>query len=124
MPTGNILIIEQKGKLELLSIGDYGKEKNVKADFMGLTRKIEGVPNGDIMPLEVKWVLTLSTQYGCSMDCLFCDVPKVGRGINATYNDLKNQIEIGLQQHPEVLATKRLNVHYARMGEPFGIKMF
>ena len=119
VPTGNILIVEgEKGKLELLSIGDYGKGQNIKADFLGLTKEINGVPNGEIMPLEEKWVITISTQYGCSMGCKFCDVPKVGKGINTTYNDLKNEIEIGLQQHPEVKATKRLNIHYARMGEP------
>jgi len=119
VPTGNILIVEgEKGKLELLSIGDYGKGQNIKADFLGLTKEINGVPNGEIMPLEEKWVITISTQYGCSMGCKFCDVPKVGKGINATYNDLKNEVEIGLQQHSEVKATKRLNIHYARMGEP------
>lgn len=119
VPTGNILIVEgEKGKLELLSIGDYGKNLNIKADFLGLTKEINGVPNGKIMPLEEKWVITISTQYGCSMGCKFCDVPKVGKGINATYDDLKNEVEIGLQQHPDVKATKRLNIHYARMGEP------
>ena len=107
-----------KGKIEFLSIGDYGKEKNIKADFLGLPNDINGVPNGDIMPLSEKWVITISTQYGCSMDCKFCDVPKVGKGINATKNDLTNQIVNALKLHPEVTATKRLNIHYARMGEP------
>ena len=50
--------------------------------------------------------------------CKFCDVPKVGPGRNATLNDLKGQIEAAIQLHPEVGATKRLNIHYARMGEP------
>lgn len=120
VPTGNILIVEgdEGKKLELLSIGDYGKEKNVKADFMGLTREIEGVPHGELLPLEDKWVITISSQYGCSMGCKFCDVPKVGKGINATHNDLVNQVQTGIELHPEVEHTNRLNVHYARMGEP------
>jgi 23S rRNA (adenine2503-C2)-methyltransferase len=119
VPTGNILIVEgDKGKLECLSIGDYGKGINLKADFMGLTRDIEKVQHTAMLPLSEKWVVTISTQYGCSMDCKFCDVPKVGKGINATYDDLKNQIIIALQLHPEITSTKRLNVHYARMGEP------
>lgn len=119
VPTGDICIMDgDKGKLEFLSIGDYGKEANVKADFLGITRDINGVPDGEIMPLTEKWVVTLSTQYGCNSKCTFCDVPKVGRGINATYNDLKNQIIGALSLHPEVEATKRLNIHYARMGEP------
>ena len=119
VPTGNICIMQgEKGKLEFLSIGDYGASVNVKADFLGLTDEINGVPNGDIMPLEEKWVITISSQYGCSMMCKFCDVPRVGKGINATKQDLTNQVINALKLHPEVLATKRLNLHYARMGEP------
>lgn len=119
VPTGNICIMQgEKGMLEFLSIGDYGAKANVKADFLGLKDEINGVPNGNIMPLEEKWVITISSQYGCSMMCKFCDVPNVGKGINATTKDMTNQVVEGLKLHPEVLATKRLNVHYARMGEP------
>lgn len=119
VPTGNICVMQaEKGKLEFLSIGDYGQNSNIKADFLGITRELNGVPNGEVMPLEEKWVVTISTQYGCSMGCKFCDVPKVGRGLNATLNDLSEQVLQALLLHPEVEATKRLNVHYARMGEP------
>jgi 23S rRNA (adenine2503-C2)-methyltransferase len=120
VPTGNILVLDgDKGKkLECLSIGDYGKEKNIKADFLGLHNDINGVPNGNIMPLSEKWVVTISTQYGCSMGCTFCDVPKVGAGINCTVNDLNMQIVECLKLHPDIGSTKRLNIHYARMGEP------
>ena len=119
VPTGNIMIVSgNKGNLECLSIGDYGKEVNLKADFMGLTRNIEHVEHQEMLPLTEKWVITISTQYGCSMNCKFCDVPKVGKGVNATYDDLKNQIITGLSLHSEIESTKRLNVHYARMGEP------
>lgn len=119
VPTGNICIAKgDKGELEFLSIGDYGKEKNLKADFLGLTNEINGVPHGDLLPLEEKWVITISSQYGCSMKCAFCDVPKVGKGTNATLNDLINQVKLGIGLNPEVTYTKRLNLHYARMGEP------
>lgn len=119
VPTGNILIVEgELGKLECLSIGDYGKEKNLKADFMGLNKEINGVSHGNLLSLEEKWVITISSQYGCSMGCKFCDVPKVGLGKNASFNDLINQVKMGISLHPEINKTKRLNVHYARMGEP------
>jgi 23S rRNA (adenine2503-C2)-methyltransferase len=62
VPTGNILIVEgEKGKLECLSIGDCGKSANIKADFLGLRDEINGVPNGRVMPLTEKWVITVST---------------------------------------------------------------
>jgi 23S rRNA (adenine2503-C2)-methyltransferase len=119
VPTGNILIVDgDKGKLECLSIGDYGRESNVKAQFLGLYKDLNGVSNGSCMPLSEKWVVTISTQYGCNSACKFCDVPKVGKGINATYEDIKGQIENSLMLHPEIESTKRLNIHYARMGEP------
>ncbi len=120
VPTGHICtMIGERGKpLEFLSIGDYGKEKNMKADFLGLSKEINGVPHGDLLPLEEKWVITISSQYGCSMGCSFCDVPKVGKGINATYSDMLNQVKYAMSLHPEVTSSKRVNLHYARMGEP------
>lgn len=119
VPTGEIYVAQgEKGLLEFLTVGDYGKDANIKADFLGITRELNGVPNGETMPLTEKWVVTISTQYGCSMNCKFCDVPKVGPGKNATYNDLIGQIETALSMHPEITATKRLNIHFARMGEP------
>lgn len=119
VPTGEIYVAQgDRGLIEFLTVGDYGKDANIKADFLGITRELNGVPNGEIMPLTEKWVVTISTQYGCSMNCKFCDVPKVGVGRNATYNDLIGQITAALKLHPEITATKRLNVHFARMGEP------
>lgn len=118
VPTGNILIVDgAHGQLECLSLGDYGKEQNVKADFLGLEREIDGVPHGELVPLEEKWVITVSSQYGCSMSCTFCDVPNVGPGRNATENDLISQVTASMSLHPDVI-TRRLNLHYARMGEP------
>lgn len=118
-PTGNILITRgRKGMLECLSLSDYGKAQNIKADFLGFREEINGVPHGELLPLTDKWVCTISTQYGCSMGCSFCDVPAVGKGMNATLADLQQQILTVLKLHPEVTSTKRFNVHFARMGEP------
>jgi 23S rRNA (adenine2503-C2)-methyltransferase len=70
VPTGNILIVEgEHGPLECLSLGDYGQHVNLNQH-----RKVE---HGPMLPLTEKWVITISTQYGCSMGCQFCDVPKV-----------------------------------------------
>lgn len=119
VPTGDILIVKGEfGQLEMLSIGDYGKAVNVKADFLGLSRTPQDVVHTELLPLEEKWVITISTQYGCSMGCEFCDVPKVGPGKNATEKDLLHQVLTGIKLHPEVQGTKRLNIHFARMGEP------
>lgn len=119
VPTGEIFTAQgESGLLEFLTVGDYGKDANIKADFLGITRELNGVPNGTPMPLTEKWVVTISTQYGCSMNCKFCDVPKVGPGRNATLMDLRDEVVTAIRQHPEIKHTKRLNIHYARMGEP------
>lgn len=119
VPTGEIYTAEgELGTLEFLTVGDYGKQANIKADFLGITRELNGVPNGEVQPLTEKWVITISTQYGCSMGCKFCDVPKVGPGKNVTKRDLLGQVAYAIYEHQEVKDTKRLNVHFARMGEP------
>jgi 23S rRNA (adenine2503-C2)-methyltransferase len=119
IPTGYLFVGDySKGQLETLSIGDYGKSRNVKADFLGYDKEIEGVPNGYCMPLTEKWVVTLSTQYGCPMKCTFCDVPNIPFGGNASFGDLRNQFYNAISLFPEVGYTERLNLHFARMGEP------
>lgn len=119
LPTGYLFSKDySKGKLETLSIGDYGKAHNVKADFLGYTKPINGVPNTWCMPLSEKWVITVSTQYGCPMRCTFCDVPNVEWHGNATFDDLKDQLYTALSLFPDVKYTERLNLHFARMGDP------
>ena len=114
--TGRIFIDREK-QLEFLTVGDYGKENNLKADFLGLTKEIYGVPNTAV-DLTKKWVATISTQKGCPMCCQFCDCPKYGFYGNASRGDLWYQIETILRQYPEIMHTERFNVHFARMGEP------
>jgi len=119
IPTGYLFTdTYSKGELETLSIGDYGKSQNVKADFLGYTKIIEGVPSGYCKPLTEKWVITLSTQYGCPMKCTFCDVPNVKFRGNATFEDLQQQLFNAIKLFPSIRYTERLNIHFARMGEP------
>ena len=52
VPTGEIYTAKgDKGVLEFLTVADYGKDANIKADFLGITRELNGVPNGTPMPL-------------------------------------------------------------------------
>jgi 23S rRNA (adenine2503-C2)-methyltransferase len=119
LPTGVLFVDEySRGKLETLSIGDYGKEHNVKANFLGYSRELNGVPNIPIKPLSEKWVITLSTQFGCPQKCVFCDVPNVKFNGNASFDDLKKQFVSAIECFPDVRYAERLNIHFARMGEP------
>lgn len=119
VPTGKIAIATgAKGRLlEFLCVADYGKAANIKADFLGLPEEVMEVPHQEMLPLTEKMVVTISSQYGCSMGCEFCDVPKVGPGVNVTYKDLMNQISSAMHMMDNHNG-KRLNIHFARMGEP------
>lgn len=103
--TGKIYVDREK-QLEFLTVGDYGKENNIKANFLGLTKEINGVANTKV-DLTDKWVATISTQKGCPMKCKFCDCPKYGFHGNVSLDDLIYEIR-----------TIRFNVHFARMGDP------
>lgn len=113
--TGKIYVDTDR-KLEFLTVGDYGKENNIKADFLGLTKEINGVANTEV-DLSKKWVATISTQKGCPMQCKFCDVPKFGFFGNVSVDELAHQIEM-IIKNEDVMETERFNVHFARMGEP------
>ena len=113
--TGKIYVDTDK-KLEFLTVGDYGKENNIKANFLGLTKEINGVANTEV-DLSKKWVATISTQKGCPMHCKFCDVPKFGFFGNVSVDELAYQVET-IIKNENVRETDRFNVHFARMGEP------
>lgn len=113
--TGKIYV-DRDRQLEFLTVGDYGKENNIKADFLGLHKEIYGVQHHDV-DLTQKWVATISTQKGCPMRCQFCDCPKFGFYGNISSAELAYEVETILQNE-DVMHTARFNVHFARMGEP------
>lgn len=114
--TGKIFVDKER-QLEFLTVGDYGKENNIKADFLGLHNEIHGVKHHEV-DLTEKWVATISTQKGCPMKCAFCDCPKYGFYGNASRDDLIYEITTILEEFNEYTHTDRFNVHFARMGEP------
>lgn len=113
--TGNIISDEELG-LEYLYVGDYGKENNIKASFLGYDKRIDKVEHKDV-DLEDKLVVTVSSQRGCPMHCNFCDCPKLGFHGNASRAELISEISTGVALSG-IKHGKRLNVHFARMGEP------
>ena len=102
--------------LECLYVGDYGKENNIKASFLGYDKRIDVVKHKPVN-LKDKLVVTVSSQKGCPMHCNFCDCPKIGFRGNASTAELIMQITSAISLSG-VKQGERLNVHYARMGEP------
>ena len=102
--------------LEYLYVGDYGKENNIKASFLGYDKRIDKVEHKDVN-IEEKLVVTVSSQKGCPMKCNFCDCSKFGFKGNASLPELISEITTAISLSG-IKHGKRLNVHYARMGEP------
>lgn len=71
-------------------------------------------------PREDKWVVMISTQYGCAVGCRICDAGLAGYGGNIEADLLLAQIRAALASHPELDPARvpKLKVHFARMGEP------
>ena len=114
--TGKIFV-DREHQLEFLTVGDYGKENNIKADFLGLHKEIHGVQHHEV-DLTQKWVATISTQKGCLMHCQFCDCPCYGFHGNCSEDELAFEVRTILEHFHGIKHTARFNVHFARMGEP------
>ena len=111
-----IIVSDTDLKLEYLYVGDYGKENNIKADFLGYTKRIEKVEHRPVDITE-KLVVTVSSQKGCPMKCNFCDCPKFGFHGNCSTIELVSEVTTAIALSG-IKRGKRLNIHYARMGEP------
>lgn len=111
-----IIVSDEELKLEYLYVGDYGKENNIKADFLGYNKRIDKVEH---KPVDItdKLVVTVSSQKGCPMKCDFCDCPKYGYHGNASLAELMSEITTAVSLSG-IERGKRLNIHFARMGEP------
>lgn len=111
-----MIISDTDMNLEYLIVGDYGKENNIKASFLGYDKRIDKVEHKKV-DMSDKLVVTISSQKGCPMNCDFCDCPKFGFRGNASLSELVSEISTGIALSG-VKHGKRLNVHFAIMGEP------
>lgn len=68
---------------------------------------------------EDKWILTVSTLYGCPVDCLICDAGPyyLGRiSKEGIFWQLDHMIS---KRYPDsIIPVKQLKIHFTRMGEP------
>ena len=76
-----------------------------------------------LAPYEKKWLLTVSTQKGCSFNCRFCDVAGLPFKGNLTREEIEEQIGFILEATPYVSESSKVKIGFARMGEPaFNLK--
>lgn len=67
-----------------------------------------------------KWVLMISTQFGCPVGCRMCDAGAMGFHGNLTADQMLAQIRKVAADNPglDPAAHPKFKVHFARMGEP------
>ena len=71
-----------------------------------------------LKPYEDKWLLTVSTQKGCSFNCLFCDVANLQFKGNLSKEEIEAQVRFILEATPYVKKSNKVKIGFARMGEP------
>jgi 23S rRNA (adenine2503-C2)-methyltransferase len=83
-------------------------------------RHVVEVVDGLTPPLarREKWIINVSTQFGCPVGCPFCDAADTFHG-NLSEDELLAQVAWALARHPgDAASCEKLKVHFARMGEP------
>jgi 23S rRNA (adenine2503-C2)-methyltransferase len=71
------------------------------------------------VPLHEKWVLIVSTLFGCPVGCPFCDAGNFYEG-KLTADEILSQVEYMVYRRfpGGKPGTRRLKIQFARMGEP------
>ena len=71
------------------------------------------------IPREVKWVLLVSTMYGCPVGCMMCDAGGYYQG-KPTREEIFEQIDfLVYKRYPDGnVPTEQFKIQFARMGEP------
>ena len=109
--TGKIYV-DTEHKLEFLTVGDYGKENNIKANFLGLTKEINGVANTELVRSGLQ-LFPLRKAVLCIVNSVMF------RNLDSMETFLLKRWQIrNIIKNETVRNTDRFNVHFARMGEP------
>ncbi len=70
------------------------------------------------LPREEKWIINVSTQFGCPVKCVFCDAGGEYAG-NLSSKEIIEQVKFVLNEHEELIDNcHKLKIHLARIGEP------
>jgi 23S rRNA (adenine2503-C2)-methyltransferase len=103
-------------------LGKYGKSDLAILYIAEIDGKIVEFVESVQPPIkkEEKWVLIISTLYGCPMKCLMCDAGEYYHGIvdkNALIKQIDYLINASFPDSSEI-TIKKVKIQFARMGEP------
>jgi 23S rRNA (adenine2503-C2)-methyltransferase len=119
---GNIVNVSTARRARLLSMSGKDELALVYALQLGGSDDdrfaVETVDSVDPRyPRREKTVIILSTQFGCPVGCPMCDAGGSYAG-NLTAEQMLEQVRFVVSRRPEILESRKLKVHFARMGEP------
>jgi len=71
------------------------------------------------IPREKKWVLIVSTLYGCPVGCRFCDAGEYYKG-KLSQNEMISQIDYMIERRfpDNKVQVEKFKIQFARMGDP------
>jgi len=102
-------------------LGKYGKEDLAILYIAEQNNKIVEFVESiqPPIPREQKWVLIISTMYGCPIGCLMCDAGDYYHG-NITSEGMLEEIDFMIKnRYPEgKIPINKFKIQFARMGEP------
>lgn len=105
-------------------IGEFGREDVAKVYVAAMrdggNHVVEFVESlQPPIPREKKWVLIVSSSFGCPMDCLMCDAGGRYQGKLETGEILAQVDHMVLGRYPEgTVPSEKFKIQFARMGEP------
>lgn len=117
-PSGSVYVSYNRERdfyIETTSMQDVDT-RNKSQDII-MTDDAEAI-RGSLVPFEDKWLIAISTQYGCPQKCRFCLVPELGFHGNLSRDEMWEQLELVFAKHPGVRRSDKVKVGFARMGEP------
>lgn len=117
MPSGRIFLVDFNNYLlECTEMRDVAVDGKLHKEVRQTTDP--HVIWKHLVPYEKKWLLTVSTQFGCVHDCLFCDVAKLPFKGNLPQELIEEQVKLLLDCTPYVQECSKVKIGFARMGEP------
>lgn len=118
LPSGRVFLLETKERYpiectEMRDVSVQGKEH-----YEVRNTQDPHIIWNHLKPYEEKWLLTVSTQKGCTHSCHFCDVSELPFKGNLSQDEIEDQVRFLLEATPYVTQSDKVKIGFARMGEP------
>lgn len=118
LPSGRVFVGELNDgyKIEFTEMRDVAVDGKLHKEVREEIEASKIWPH--LVNYEKKWLLTVSTQRGCTFNCRFCDVAPLKFKGNLTRKEIIEQVKLILECTPYVTKSEKVKIGFARMGEP------